>query len=601
MKKKIIAFLGALLCLNGSVLLAQNYTNGYNYYMINTANLDNVLNLTPATPSTTDIETRHIYTLLNASKSLYDHYMNLSATVNPATNTYPSYQYPAANASQFYVRNGLRFYKTTYCGRHLSPTQPDGNFRMIIIRPNDDSVRRCILYTNGALDYLNTSTYLIYPKLIDLALRGYVVVFYENNGSQDFKGVGGKYYSNTAAYPCYMDNTCNNIFPPIFSGDDIVRKNYYYSFQQGVAAYNFVKRAGNPYSIDTNQVFTYGTSAGAITSLLLSYSRPGINFQSTIYVDFKNAGVRTLTENGFQKISLFNSTAPYNVFIRTTAQVATAFPNDAGAGNFFPATGGRQVPALLFHGVNDNIINMNGLINDPNNITDGAIQIKTGLTSGNIRSQIVVNCSGEHYFFTNPDVVIPNSTYSSDIDVFTQNTLSVKYYRMRYLLQQINDLNYYVCGSFNFSSINPFPLPYTQLQNQFFIPTSSPYVANSTVNNGHFTTSSCNDGGVTANNPFRVAEPANESDILIENNNNLNIFPNPGMHQLRTTYFTPFETDINIKIYNSMGAEVYNKQYQHQIGRVEYTIDVSSFANGAYFMILSNKNETLSKKITVAH
>lgn len=570
--------------------------------MVNTVNLDNVLNLTPSTPITTDIETRHIYTLLNASKSLYDHYMNPSATVNPATNTYPAYQYPAANASQFFVSNGLRFYKTTYCGRHLSPSQPDGNFRMIIIRPNDDSVRRCILYTNGALDYLNTSTYLLYPKLIDLALRGYVVVFYENNGSQDFKGVGGKYYSNTAAYPCYMDNICNNFFPPVFSGDDIVRKNYYYSLQQGVAAYNFVKRTGNPYSIDTNQVFTYGTSAGAITTLLLTYSRPGINFQSTTYVDFKNAGVRTISENGFQKISLFNSTAPYNVFIRTTAQVATAFPNDAGAGNFFPTTGGRQVPALLFHGINDNLINMSGLINDPNNITDGAIQIKTGLTSGSIRSQIVVNCSGEHYFFSNPDVVIPNSSYSSDIDVFTQNTIGVKYYRMRYLLQQINDLNYYVSGSFNFSAINPFPLSYTQLQNQFFIPTSSPYVANSTVNNGHFTSGSCNDGGVTANNPLRTTSPVNESTPLIKKNNDFNVFPNPCRNVIKSTYFITTESDVNIKIYNSIGSEVYNKQYQNQIGNTEFSIDISDLANGMYNIILSNhNNESISRKFTIVH
>jgi hypothetical protein len=206
----------------------------------------------------------------------------------------------------------------------------------------------------------------------------------------------------------------------------------------------------------------------------------------------------------------------------------------------------------------------------------------------------VINCSGSHFFFSNPDINIPNDSYSADIDVFSASTINQKFYRMKYLLQQINDVNKYVAGSFVHAGVNSFPLPYTLLPNQFFIPQNI-YSSSGTAN-AHFTTSSCNDGGVTALNPLRLAGPQQIEEISTVKTKS-QIYPNPTQSDLLVRVKT--NRTINgyqLEVYNTNGVRVINLDIPEIIeaeSEINQPLSLGSYENGVYFIRVLSKGEVL--------
>jgi hypothetical protein len=92
-------------------IYSKTYISLYNYFQFNSTNFDN--KLSGYSGITTDPETKHIYTLLNASKKLYDNYLDPSTPTANTTIPLNSYSYPSSETSYF-TSNGLRFYKTIY-------------------------------------------------------------------------------------------------------------------------------------------------------------------------------------------------------------------------------------------------------------------------------------------------------------------------------------------------------------------------------------------------------------------------------------------------------------------------------------------------------
>lgn len=610
-KKNLILF---VLIAQMQLVFSTDFVSGYNYVQINTDNLDNLLNLSPPSSTTTDNETKYIYTLANCSKFIYEQYMNPATSTSNTTPPLNSYIYPASNTS-YITRNGLRFYKTKYCTQHLSNSNLDLNFRMLIIRPDDNTTRKCILITNSALDQLNTNTYMMYPLLIDWALRGYCVVFYENVTSSSFVN---RYLSSNGSpgsigYPAYVFRylcansapfgvanlfacgIANSVFPAV-SEEQFSLKNAYWAFQQGVAAYNYITQSGNPYNINNNEIYTYGISQGAQTAFFLNYARPSVNFlNNSNYYNFYNTSpnITTFTGNDYLKISKYNNTS-YNVKIKSSALIALSYPtsntsNTAYAGNFFQQPGFKKVSSIMCYGSSDPIMDLDGLINDPNNNTDGPKQLKPALTNLNVTSKIIVNCSGEHMFPTKADNLYDNKAYDANYDIFSASSINdQRLYRFKYMMQQYSDLNKYVSDSFYipYGDTN-----YTHLDNRFYSPINT-YSSLGTAN-GHFTNStSC--AGISSTNPYRMSNQSLK-EIM---NSEFSLYPNPTTNKLYIKSNEFIDKKLNVYIYNLLGALVYAKENLIAADS-EINIDMLNLPNGIYNLAIDIDNNRIVKSIVI--
>jgi hypothetical protein len=561
-------------------IFSQSYTNGYNYLQVNSTNFDNSLN--GYSGISTDVETKHIYTLLNTSKKLFDNYLNPNTPVSNNSIPLNAYSYPATESSYF-TSNGLRFYKARYCTYHLNPNSYDPNFRLIVIRPDDNIERPCVLVTNGATNSLNCRSYTFYPVIIDLALRGYVVAFYENVTSID---AYLKILFNSASYPIYAAS-CLGYFPwkqlfPL-TNDQCTAKNYYWAFQNGVAAYNFMKRPDNLYKIDKNNIHTFGISQGAAESFLLSYARPNINFiNNSNYYNFINTSpnISQYNINSFSRLSSYNKDSN-NITIKSAALGSLAYPTDVG--NFFQLPGMKNVPATIFHGALDNLIDING--KGICNSCDGTIQLKQNLTAQNVNNRIIVNCSGSHSLNTNADSVTTNSC-DVKYDVFSTKIMGLRYYRVKYALQQYIDINNHIANRFYYSSI-----PYSHANNEFYIPLSS-FNSNGTAN-GHLTSSSECDG-ITSTNPYRLVA-TEEKDINITKE--IILHPNPANDILHFS-MPNSEEDYQYSIVNSDGQLINFGTINKDITS---TLNTDLLPAGIYYLIVHTNQSYLKKSFIITH
>ena len=79
------------------------------------------------------------------------------------------------------------------------------------------------------------------------------------------------------------------------------------------------------------------------------------------------------------------------------------------------------------------------------------------------------------------------------------------------------------------------------------------------------------------------------------------IFPNPATAKtdLNAEYISPNETKTQIRIFNSLGRNVFEKDYQLVIGENKLRIPISDFAQGVYTMNLQTENVVINAKVIV--
>jgi hypothetical protein len=78
---------------------------------------------------------------------------------------------------------------------------------------------------------------------------------------------------------------------------------------------------------------------------------------------------------------------------------------------------------------------------------------------------------------------------------------------------------------------------------------------------------------------------------------NFVLFPNPAAEQIILRMNFPVSENTNVKIYNALGLEVYTCVLS--FGKDELTIPLTGFAKGVYIAELSNKQNTVTKRVVV--
>ena len=85
---------------------------------------------------------------------------------------------------------------------------------------------------------------------------------------------------------------------------------------------------------------------------------------------------------------------------------------------------------------------------------------------------------------------------------------------------------------------------------------------------------------------------------VVENNlNNLNIYPNPANQTVHISFDVANKTDdVNVKMYDLSGREVYSKTFE-ATNQFNHTIDVEGYARGVYFVRIDNGNQNAAQKL----
>jgi len=84
---------------------------------------------------------------------------------------------------------------------------------------------------------------------------------------------------------------------------------------------------------------------------------------------------------------------------------------------------------------------------------------------------------------------------------------------------------------------------------------------------------------------------ANSTSIL-ENNINIDVFPNP---TTGVVYIENFDNPLNIKVINTLGEIVMEKQ----LSISDNKLDLSAYTKGIYYLEINSKKQNITKKIVL--
>lgn len=286
----------------------------------------------------------------------------------------------------------LRLYSPELVGRRYS--------RMLMVRPYDKVVRPCILYTHGNQGSLQSWVTYYFLGVPDMLQRGYAVAFYENwNSLQHIAPIN-------AGDPIYKQWERDNLEDSLIAGSDdkTLQRAHYLLYQYAYAAAAFVNDVSDEYYIDRNKIFTAGHSAGGLASLMLTFAKPGVNFQHPIYEKVGGAAAKAypgLSMDGMSIRGVFSS----------GAGLPDGSVEGTYTGEFFDKDDAGKV-AFMIHGKNDPAADLSYGPGLWTNFVDtmklmGPLTLKPLMDAKRIRNYTLVNCLGEHgvhmYPFTAQD------------------------------------------------------------------------------------------------------------------------------------------------------------------------------------------------------
>lgn len=279
---------------------------------------------------------------------------------------------------------------------------PD-SVRMMIIQPiyNASIKKRCALISPGNSETFNI-WYLTNRYAIDLALRGYIVAYYENAGSTNANlNNSGK---NTAQY--FTDkviNVCNTV--PYNTDRDKFFTTMFINLFISNEARKYVVNNSTALQVDTTKLFLVGSSLGANTALFYGYGSNNNWTSNTTYNCVKN---------------ILNYSNPIsNKGIRGIMSMGGGLPAPTEAlGNVI--TSDDNIPSIWFAGAGDIAVNPN-ISNVLGPEIWGANASKFLLQNNNIKHNIYINCFGVHSFET-PSFDDPNT--SEWTNTLPSNTIS---------------------------------------------------------------------------------------------------------------------------------------------------------------------------------
>lgn len=79
----------------------------------------------------------------------------------------------------------------------------------------------------------------------------------------------------------------------------------------------------------------------------------------------------------------------------------------------------------------------------------------------------------------------------------------------------------------------------------------------------------------------------------------IQVYPNPSRGNFFIEFSSPSTASIDYKVLNSLGKVVYAKQNISVNGQYKETLDLSGFAEGMYFLMISNEDQSTHKRIII--
>lgn len=331
------------------------------------------------------------------------------------------------------TNTGLKVMQRIYSNLPMTITPvADVNFRMIVVRPNDNIVRPCIFISNGNGDDTRNANYMMWDEISDLALRGYVVVFFENIVKNKFINQPSIWdyliFWNTWApyYPWHM--TCSPQ-DPLF-----IMKNAYYMLQQGIAAVHYSifnnitnNNINDDFQIDVANIYSVGFSASGFLGNSLGLIGENTNLINNDIRRYEcNSTTGTLRPiRGL----VINPIANFN--IRGIASIGSGAINNPSQMLMLDNNSNR-IPVIQLYGKKDTYVDY---IYAPDVAGYGPKRYKERLDSLQINNKLIINCEGDHPFWA-----------SGGFNAYPLKTATSG---RIWLYGQITDMNFFTCDYFN--------------------------------------------------------------------------------------------------------------------------------------------------------
>lgn len=298
------------------------------------------------------------------------------ATYAPSTLVNPNFSGP-------FVPPNPRFRITKV---NYSPVPCNGkNLRLIIVRPNDNVIRPCIMVSHGKS--ANMGDFVTYfANGADYLMRGYVVAFYEN--------------SEAFGVEVSSDISCGSSLWATF------QPSIYRGFQYAIAATKYMKGNAATYGVDNTKFFASGYSFGSICSMMLAFADAG-NFN---HASFAEPG-GTVNFNA-KTFPIYQNQIVTN--IKAVAPIATAIPLPGAGnniGNIFDA-GDNGTSVIFIHGGKEQLFRLATttapyapITDFPAGCTQAGVKVETPLalrtrmSTYGIQSKAVINCEADHATF----------------------------------------------------------------------------------------------------------------------------------------------------------------------------------------------------------
>jgi hypothetical protein len=526
-----------------------------------------------------------------------------------------------------------------YAKNHISGLA-DKYVRMLIVRPDDNLTRPCIMITNGAnAMYSFTLGSVYYGVMADLALRGYVVVFFESV-SNDLSTIAT--YVSPSNYPCNY-NPSNSIN---------IEKNAYANFQYGVAAYNYIlSDASLPLTsrlinANINDIHGFGISMGGATMFMLGYSRQN-NYNGYMHDFYTNSNCSTLvSNNNFTKLCI-NANPTSNLNLKSITAGAGVLP--VAGGDYFNTVNSvpvKTIPTMLLYGSNDKLVKYDlqnaskDTVNFGNFFTISMDSIRRTLKLLNKPNKLIVNCVGGHGFGRDidqpsvPENISLNNTqqinstkYPGFLEYINTNDMESNYTafsldglcfrkfgtELVYSISHISNLNTILTNFIKDIRTNNIYSYYNN--NPQYITTPNTYSCSpcfiffnrcaSAILDAHLENSSACpvplNGSVRPNTQFlRTSKPD-----FKENSDKIKdeflMYPNPANNFISIKYAANSSKILNIKVYDNTGNIILQSNYTVNIGENNIMFNTSDYANGIYIFSIENESEIYTHKIIVSH
>ena len=107
----------------------------------------------------------------------------------------------------------------------------------------------------------------------------------------------------------------------------------------------------------------------------------------------------------------------------------------------------------------------------------------------------------------------------------------------------------------------------------------------------------CGDGPLSDNFEVTVETSFGIEDYL--GNVGIQVYPNPNRGNFYIEFNSKSSANLEYKVINSLGEVIYSKQNITVNGQYKETVDLSGFAEGMYFVVISNIDQTIHKRIII--